>query len=232
MNILTVGIDIGIICLGLCWANIDDALLNLGKVMGCALINLMLISNSYHVSAGINESACKLSHSKMLCDRLEHFFLQYSHILDKAKFIFIEQQPPFGHVAVEQLIVSKYRQKVILIHPRSMHKFFSMNLIEDYDKRKIESQKLANNMKMSQECKREFDRLVLESVKENSIERIHDVSDAMLILKFGLYLKRKNLLATRLRLSKRPLDSTIENVDNDKKKKTSIFFEQFRYKGI
>jgi hypothetical protein len=45
---------------------------------------------------------------------------------EMADFILIERQPPMGLTAVEQLIFSRWRDKAILVHPRSMHKYFNI----------------------------------------------------------------------------------------------------------
>lgn len=239
--ILVVAIDIGIIHLGMVWAHVDPNILKLDMVQGCALINLVKICDLYHKklrNSGGAVATCSLQHhSNMLTDRMEHFFLMYHHILDASDFIFVEQQPPQGHTAVEQLFVNKYRHKIIMISPRSLHRYFSMHLLGDYEKRKIKSQELASQFEMSTECKVEFDRLVKESTNEyNSEERVHDICDAMLILKFGLYLEQKK--PRKLFRSKQSfLKSTIPSVDDDTSRvknglnenEIHVFFNQFRH---
>lgn len=244
---LYVGIDVGIICLAICWMLISDSWFETkdADVQGndkstiggigastakllvedCALINLMLIADEHHCNLQLlglkGQDGCSIPHSKMLCDRLAHFFAVYERVLNAAVRIFVEQQPPMGHTAVEQLIVAKYRDKVTLISPNSMHKHFGMNHFKDpnkREKRKIVSISLMKQIPMTMKCRQESERLILEEEKrlipgDTGIERAHDVADSILVLRYGIYLlkqvalrKRAATLFSRVNKVNKPLE--------------------------
>ena len=243
MKNFSVGIDVGIIHLALVYAFVNLSNCTIDEVEDCELIDLTRMIDRAHGNYSYRTLAekevandeicqqlcraeeCKIPHSRMICDRLEHFFACYSHILDLAVKIFVEQQPITGITVVEQFIMNRYRDKVVLISPTSMHKYFSMKHL-DYDLRKLASIKIANEqVKMSDKCRTKFDQLQIVSDDDDDEKRAHDVSDAMLILKFGMHMWRLQNTKT---VKRRTIDFISGNID-EKKQNHELFFSRFKY---
>ena len=118
---------------------------------------------------------CTLHHDKCIADYMSHFFEFYRNELETASLILVEQQPPQGFVSIQELIRFKYRNKVKVISPRTVHAFFNINHMS-YDRRK--------------EFVVEYSRKALEEFETfNQCQRKHDLSDAYCILMY--YLKTK-----------------------------------------
>lgn len=162
-----IGVDIGIYHMGVigCEINRDYSLNNIDF---CELVDI----KNYRC-----ENDCKLFHDECIADYMSHFFKKYKYILDKADNIIIERQPPMGLIAVQELLVYKYRNKSILVSPNSMHCHYSMNNL-NYEERKIRVIKITENKLKKFEL---FNKLV----------RKHDLADALCILQY--YLFKKNL---------------------------------------
>lgn len=157
---------------------------------------------------------CGLHHSKTICDRVEHMLAEYKQVFDKANIILIEQQPPTGLVAVEQMIFSRYRDKAVLISPVAVHKHFFIRQL-DYEQRKEASVRIAS---------RYISEKFLE--KLGSYERMHDISDSILftlywLRKFQEYQEREKLLKKR--------QEAMEKYNYHVKMSLDDFFDQFRY---
>lgn len=213
MEVIIVAIDIGIIHLALVWTLVNLLKPSFTQVLGLKLIDLTQVTNKLHKKlASVNTteekpctnnnitldkfdkldmhgkfSKCLLPHSNNIADRMLHFFELYKSILDSTRIIFVEQQPPMGHQAVEQLILQKYRDKFRFVYPRSLHKHFEMAGL-DYNGRKQKSIQLALKFNFSNDAKREFERLIDIELKhgDQCTERAHDVADAVLILAYGI----------------------------------------------
>jgi hypothetical protein len=128
--------------------------------------NLIDITQYTHNVCG-NIKNCKMYHTNNFSDRVEHLYVEHP-CFHEADIILVEKQPPQGFVVIEQLIFNKFRDKTILIHPRSVHLHFKMGHL-DYENRKVFSEKVC-------------EKFITEKQKEelNSFERKHDVSDALL----------------------------------------------------
>jgi len=84
---------------------------------------------------------CKLKHTMCISDYMAHLFQKYSDIFEKSHIILIERQPPKGFVAIQELILFKYREKSILLSPNAIHKHFSMSKVQKF--RKMFTEKLS-----------------------------------------------------------------------------------------
>jgi len=162
VNQFVLAIDIGIINLGYVFVEITE---NVLKVKECNKVN---ITNMKHNK--IPRCNCNLYHENCIPDYVDHFIQEHSHLFDQADKILIERQPPVGITNVQDLIFTRFRNKVKLISPNSIHKFFKMTK-NDYETRKIESQQLTKHY--------------LENFETfNQLIRQHDVTDAMLLVMY------------------------------------------------
>jgi hypothetical protein len=170
MKILS--IDIGITNLGYVFADIEYSSDIYFKSQKCSYINVIScnrvdITNVKHRI--VKECNCNLRHDRCIPDYLDHFVQENNDMFDLAEIILIERQPPVGITNVQDLLFVKFRSKVLLISPRSVHKFFKMS--NDYSLRKAESENIAM-------C-------YLSDFNEyNNNVRRHDISDAMLFIIF------------------------------------------------
>ena len=109
---------------------------------------------------------CKLHHDRCIPDYLDHFIQETSYF-EECDVLLIERQPPVGITNVQDLLFKQFRDKVLLISPNSVHKYFGLNNV--YEERKEKSEKT------SQYFLEEFD-----NFKKHI--RKHDISDAMLMI--------------------------------------------------
>ena len=180
MKILS--IDIGIINLGYVYADItineppvsskyknlllnsvykSENVINNFKIIDCNRINITKIKHRR-----VHFCVCKLHHDRCIPDYLDHFIQEIPHF-EECDLLIIERQPPMGITNVQDLLFKQFRDKVLLISPNSMHKYFKLS--SNYDERKIESVKLSLDY--------------LENFENfNKQIRRHDISDAMLML--------------------------------------------------
>jgi hypothetical protein len=205
------GIDVGIINLGLCLLECDD------KYNARKLTTWKHIDITYMRHNKVTRCKCTLGHSNCICDRIQHVIQEEADVFDIADSIIIEQQPPCGHVAVEQLIFAQFRGKAHLVSPVSMHKTYGMRGL-DYNERK----------EYTRQC---FERSpVIEDVVKTTLysrDRSHDVYDAYMIAEFWLLKKRQEyihrpVIGHRNRLEIKSVEhcSTVED-----------FFAQFAYQN-
>ncbi|MBV30880.1 MAG: hypothetical protein CL504_09615 [Actinobacteria bacterium] len=113
---------------------------------------------------------CKLRHEATMADWVAHFIQANAASFAMADIILIERQPPQGFRCCEQLLFSQFRDKVKLIHPRSVHTFFGMSYL-NYEQRKKRSVELAIRYYAKSAS--------LQCALERS--RAHDISDAMMM---------------------------------------------------
>ena len=152
-------IDIGIINLGYVYAEIGEQL----NVIECNKIDITKMRHNI-----VSHCNCKLHHDNCMPDYIDHFIQEHHNLFENSDLILIERQPPVGITNVQDLIFSKFRNKVKLVSPNTIHKFFKMTK-GDYDLRKIES------LNLSFEFLNDFKTFQFH-------ERKHDMSDAMLML--------------------------------------------------
>ncbi len=160
-----VSVDIGIFHLGVVEAEAYTNM-ELRKITKVSLVNIK------DLCVKCPGCGCGLRHSLCFIDYLDHLFQVYP-CFDAADRIIIERQPPAGFIVIQELIMNKYRDKVELISPNSVHKHFTIGHL-DYEDRKVESTRTAT-----------------ETLGyEIPYERKHDIGDAVCQLLF--YLDSKN----------------------------------------
>lgn len=164
-------IDVGIVNLGLSLITADFQY-RFKNVVGVDLVDITIFR--------CDKKKCHLKHDKTFVDWVNHLLQHFEIVFKQVNHIIIERQPPSGLVAVEQLIMNKYRNKTSLVHPSSMHKYFNINNC-NYDERKRRSQKIAeSNMK-------------IDYVKSDYLKhkRKHDIADSICLGLFWLNQIRK-----------------------------------------
>jgi hypothetical protein len=109
-----------------------------------------------------------------MADWISHLIAQYQKELDNADVVIIERQPPMGHRCAEQLLFQAFRQKAILIHPRSFHCYFNISTLEYDDRKKVLVSRAKHAFKTSST---DVQRVLQQ-------QRAHDVADAMM---FAVY---------------------------------------------
>ena len=126
-------IDIGIINLGYVYAEFGETI----NVLECNRVDI-----TYMKHCKVSRTNCKLCHEYCIPDFIDHFVQEEHSLFEEADIILVERQPPQGLLNVQDLLFIKYRHKIKLINPNSIHKFFKMTK-GDYDLRKIESVNLS-----------------------------------------------------------------------------------------
>jgi len=172
MKILS--IDVGIVNLGYVFAEIQpiqvkrkiksytqDNIFNI-NVIECNRIDITNIKHS-----NVKWCDCKLHHDRCIPDYLDHFIQEHIYLFELSDMILIERQPPIGITNVQDLLFKLFRNKVLLISPNSVHKYFELS--KDYDIRKIESENIAK-------------KYLSDFTNFNNNIRKHDISDAMLMI--------------------------------------------------
>ena len=189
--------------------SIDIGLKNLG-IVGMQLqnqrINLCKKIDLKEMCEYCNVKDCKLYHNLCMSDYVSHFIKRYRNYLNAADIILIERQPPTGLISIQELFVFQYRNKIKMISPNSMHKYFDITHY-DYERRKqFVTQYAENALKM------------FPDFKKNT--RKHDVSDAYCMIIFWLHTdSRRNL---RLHTENRTKAITLQE-------KTKLNLERFNY---
>ena len=177
-NKFVLSIDIGIVNLGFTYAKIEYPKLSGSRyknlksnevyqfvksinVIDCNRIDITKIKHKR-----VQICDCKLHHDRCIPDYLDHF-IQECKYFEECDVLLLERQPPVGITNVQDLLFTKFRDKVIMISPNSVHKYFNLN--HCYDDRKEQSEKLSN-VYLSQ---------FLNFQKHL---RKHDIADAMLMI--------------------------------------------------
>jgi hypothetical protein len=122
---------------------------------------------------------CKLHHDRCIPDYLDHFIQETSHFRE-CDVLILERQPPVGITNVQDLLFKLFRDKVILIHPMSVHSYFNLPSCQ-YNLRKEKSENLS--------------RYYLNDFKMFSDNiRKHDIADAMLMTLYFYKTKMEKLI--------------------------------------
>jgi hypothetical protein len=132
------------------------------KVISCNRIDITKVK---HLK--VQFCNCKLHHERCIPDYLDHFIQEHSDIFYESDLILIERQPPVGITNVQDLLFTKFRDKVKLVSPNTVHKYFGLPSI--YEERKVISETIAQDFLIN------FEKFTLNSRK-------HDISDAMLMI--------------------------------------------------
>ena len=106
-----------------------------------------------------NEKKCIAIYMKNLFEKISYF--------REANYIIIERQPFSGIIAVQEIILSKFYDKCVLVSPIKMHKYFNIDHL-DYDHRKIKTVEIANPYFKDNE-------------KYKHLLRKHDIADSLCI---------------------------------------------------
>ena len=113
---------------------------------------------------------------KELAHRMRLFFGHFKSELDTADHILVERQPLCGCVAVQELILYRFPRKTILLSPTQMHKLLRIRQLS-YEQRKMATVCAARHLLQDHQ----------KALKElESLERKHDVADAVCLLYFYL----------------------------------------------
>jgi hypothetical protein len=172
-------IDIGILNLGLSVGFIDEEF-NIEEIAYVDLINITEFTHDRELKG----CECKMYHSKSIADWMDHLFAEHLPLFRDCDYILIERQPPCGLVAIEQIIYYKWRDKCVLLSPRSMHKHFKIGSY-DYESRKEKTMSIATSLyKWNQ---RAIDRY-------EQFERKHDISDSICLMGYWLHKKKERYL--------------------------------------
>ncbi len=127
-------IDIGFEHFGMIGAEVSETY-QLENVTFCKLINIK------NTMLECSHENCELKHTMCISDYMAHLFQEYNDVFEKSHIILIERQPPKGFVAIQELILFKYREKSLLLSPNAIHKHFSMSKIQKF--RKMFTEKLS-----------------------------------------------------------------------------------------
>ena len=159
MDLKILSIDIGIINLGYVYTHFKNDKVS---VLECNRVNITLMR---HRCVKLHD--CKLRHEFCIPDYLDHFIQEHLVLFEEADILLIERQPPMGITNVQDLLFTRFRDKVKLVSPNAVHKFFKMDAL--YDTRKIQSEQIAK------EYLSNFETFTLN-------DRKHDISDALLLV--------------------------------------------------
>ena len=131
-----IGIDVGYVNMGVVRAVVDDSF-NLHFTHAFRSDITLMRHNRIPVHM------CTIPHTRETCDRVAHFIQENEDMFEEADCILIERQPPMGLKDVEALIMSRFRNKAILISPNRLHKFLKINTY-DYEERKVHTEQIAS----------------------------------------------------------------------------------------
>ena len=154
-----VSIDVGITNLALVSSKLSPEF-EIETVTHCELCNIR------DMCLLCTDKNCILQHEKTPLDWVNHLVFFRKKVFDEADVILIERQPPGGLKDVEILLFQKFRDRVKMIHPRSLHRWMRITHLE-YEGRKAETEKAA-----------ELYVKHTNAWKINS-ERRHDIADAV-----------------------------------------------------
>jgi hypothetical protein len=166
---IVLSIDIGIVNLGISVGFVDKNF-NIKEITYVDLFDITQFTHDHELE-GVE---CKLYHTKSIADWMEHLFQDHLPLFRESDYILIERQPPCGLVAIEQIIYYKWREKCILISPRSMHKYYNIGSY-DYEQRKEKTMDIATKLYFWNQ--RAIDRY-------ETFERKHDISDSICLMGF------------------------------------------------
>ena len=161
----------------------------------------------------VSRESCQLHHSRDVYDKIQHFLQEYAPMFAEVDHILIERQPLGGLVHVEQLLYGQFRSKARLVSPNAMHKHYEINDL-NYEGRKEETTRMAAPY--------------LEGVVAdwNEKERLHDMADALCLLRYTLF--RDHLeWKTQQHYQAKVIEAKVKV--NAQEISVENFFEQFRH---
>lgn len=131
-------------------------------VMDCGRVNITHMRHST-----VCREKCTLHHTRCVPDYLDHFIQEHQTLFRESDLILLEQQPPQGIMNVQDLLFTKFRDKILFVSPSSVHCFFKMS--SEYLERKQESELIANPY-------------LEQFIQYTFNERKHDISDSLLLV--------------------------------------------------
>ena len=173
-------LDVGIVNLAVIFVELNDTTLDVIRIIYVANVNSTVFEHNV-----VSQDKCSLGHMKTTTDRLTHFVQERQYMFDMCSHILIERQPPFGHTDVEQILFFMFRDKAVLVSPNAMHKFFKISN-RSYETRKYMTVLIANAF-LSPEQFPEY----------HTLERKHDIADALCLLLFWIHTQREQLEAMK-----------------------------------
>jgi len=144
------------------------------KIINCNKIDITRVCHSV-----VPFCDCTLRHERCIPDYLDHFIQEYSEYFNECDVLLLERQPPVGITNVQDLLFTRFREKVLLISPNSVHKYFVLS--GDYSTRKTESEKIAGEY-------------LTDFKSFTSNFRKHDISDALLMILYYYKTKMDSLI--------------------------------------
>jgi hypothetical protein len=166
---LVASVDVGVVNLGVVFAELDDDTYLLTHVHRCENLDTRRMEHGR-----VSCETCTLGHTKTATDRLNHFMQERRDWFDRCAHVLIERQPIMGHTDVEQLLYSAFRDKAVLVSPNSMHKYFNIRHFT-YDGRKEMTVRIADDLLP-----------VTHFPRYHEMERKHDIADAVCIMLFWI----------------------------------------------
>jgi hypothetical protein len=144
------------------------------SILDCNRIDITKITHKR-----ISYCNCKLHHDNCIPDYLDHF-IQETPYFEECDVLILERQPPMGITNVQDLLFKQFRDKVLLVNPGSVHKYF--NLPQNaYEQRKEKSEKIS------------FEYLSDFSKFTNNIRK-HDISDALLMILYYYKIRMETVI--------------------------------------
>jgi hypothetical protein len=155
------------------YSNKESAKKNI-HIIDCNKIDITKIKHNT-----VSWECCTLHHESCIPDYLDHFIQEHQRYFDECDVLILERQPPVGITNVQDLLFTKFRDKVVLISPNTVHKYFSLNT--EYTVRKIESERIATEY-------------LNDFKKWEHSTRKHDMSDALLMILYYYKTKMDSLI--------------------------------------
>jgi hypothetical protein len=181
---LVASIDVGITHLALVFARVTNTF-DLVHMQQAECVD----STQFEHNA-VCAAECTLGHTKTTADRIAHVVQERQHLFDACQHILIERQPLQGHTHVEQVLFMLFRARATLVSPNAMHKHFRINHFT-YEGRKHQVVRIVDEL------------LPLHLFPAyHSLERKHDVADAICLFLYWLHEQRQQKQNTRSALAK------------------------------
>ncbi len=206
-------IDIGIQHLGLTICEVDNAMTSI-ELTEAKLVDIQDFC--------CDRTTCTLNHDRCFADWMAHVFKKYAHFFTSDK-ILIERQPPCGLVAIEQLIHMQYRDRTILISPRSVHCHFKCGQLDGDKEERYNNRK----KKMSAITKKIMQKWANKNNEWKRWDREHDIADAIAQTMYYVSQRRKKVV---LKERKENFEK-INTVCNGKRMSLAECFRQYEYTG-
>ncbi len=188
VGIINLGYVYGTISLGLPEQNkyaariINNNYLNPNISRDITIIDCKRVNITHMKHETIPRCECSLHHSRCIPDYIDHFIQELPYFKE-CDVLIIEQQPPQGLMNVQDLLFKTFREKVLLIHPASIHTYFGLPKGGLYLERKAKSELIAKSY--------------LSDFQGFDDERKHDMSDAMLMLIYYYKKRMEKIIDTK-----------------------------------